>query len=274
MITGPREGAAAGRGRLRASHADREQVIDILKTAFPDGRLDKDELDARVGQTLAARTYVELATATAGIPAAPAQAPPCRAARPVSKEAVRWGLAAAGAMIPPAMFVTALYGAPALTPLAALAFLLLVIELPVVIIFVAITLAKQRNDRLRASGGHLPPLPGQAGRAVEAERTAAPALTRLPPGLAPAWPALTCGSTGPGGTGHAVADGVSRCRAVPGPRRVRPGPRRPRPERLPAALVPGGPDPTRWWKPAPPTPLATPHVLPGAAHVSPPDITN
>jgi hypothetical protein len=49
VITGPEEGAAAGRGRLRASHADREHVIDTFKTAFADGRLDKDELDVRVG---------------------------------------------------------------------------------------------------------------------------------------------------------------------------------------------------------------------------------
>jgi hypothetical protein len=34
VITGPEEGAAAGRSRLRASHADREHVIDTLKTAF------------------------------------------------------------------------------------------------------------------------------------------------------------------------------------------------------------------------------------------------
>ena len=33
MITGPEEGAAAGHGRMRASHADREHVIDTLKTA-------------------------------------------------------------------------------------------------------------------------------------------------------------------------------------------------------------------------------------------------
>ena len=102
-----------------------------------------------MGQALAARTYTELATATVGIPAAPAQAPPRRSARPpVNKEAVTRGLAAAGAMIPPAMFVTALYGAHALTPLALLALLafpLLFIELPVVIIFVAITLARQRQ---------------------------------------------------------------------------------------------------------------------------------
>jgi hypothetical protein len=171
VITGPDEGAA-GHGRLRASHADREQVIDTLKTAFADGRLDKDELDARVGQTLAARTYTELATATAGIPAAPAQAPPPRriARPPVNKETVKWGLAAAGAMIPPALFVTAAYGPHALTPLARLALPLLFIELPVVIIFVALTLARQRNDRSRASRGQLPSRSGQADRAVEAEQ--------------------------------------------------------------------------------------------------------
>ncbi len=149
MVTGPEEGTAAAHGRLRASHADREQVIDTLKTAFADRRLDKDELDARAGQALAARTYTELATATAGIPAAPAQAPPPRrpARPPVNKEAVTRSLAAAGAMIPPAMFVTALYGAHAL---ALLALPLLFIELPVVIIFMAITLARQRRDRSRA----------------------------------------------------------------------------------------------------------------------------
>jgi hypothetical protein len=152
-MTGPDEGAE-GRGRLRASHAEREHVIDTLKTAFADGRLDKDELDGRVGQTLAARTYAELATATAGIPAAPAPAlarrSPSLAARPaVNKEAVKWGLIATGAMIPPAMFVAALYGR--LTPLALLALPLLFLELPLVILFVVITLAKQRNDSSRAT---------------------------------------------------------------------------------------------------------------------------
>jgi len=134
-------------------------VIDTLKTAFADGRLDKDELDDRVGQTLAARTYAELATVTADIPAGPAQAAlPHRAARPpVNKEAVKWSLAAAGAMIPPAMFVTAAFGA--LTPLAFLAMPLLFIEMIVVIIFVIVTLANQRKDRSRASRGQLPPRP-------------------------------------------------------------------------------------------------------------------
>jgi hypothetical protein len=169
VITGP-DGGAAGHGLLRASHADREQVIDTLKTAFADGRLDKKELDRRVGGALAAWTYGELATASAGIPAAPAQAPPPgRPARPpVTKGAVKWSLCAAGAMIPPALFVTALFGAPTLAPLAFLALPLLFIELPVVIIFVAVTLAKQRNDRSRAPRGPRPPRSEQAGRAVEA----------------------------------------------------------------------------------------------------------
>jgi Domain of unknown function (DUF1707) len=62
---------AAGRGRMRASHADREQVIEALKDVFAHGRLNRDELDARAGQALAARTYAELAAATADIPPAP-----------------------------------------------------------------------------------------------------------------------------------------------------------------------------------------------------------
>jgi hypothetical protein len=61
--------APAHRGLLRASHVDREQVIDTLKAAFVQGRLDKDEFDARVGQAFASRTYAELAAVTADIPA-------------------------------------------------------------------------------------------------------------------------------------------------------------------------------------------------------------
>jgi hypothetical protein len=68
--------AAAGRGRLRASHADREHVLDVLKAAFVQGRLTKDELDMRVGQTFASRTYAELAALTADIPAGPIGAQP------------------------------------------------------------------------------------------------------------------------------------------------------------------------------------------------------
>ena len=111
MTTGPRDpmaAGAAGRGHLRASDADREQVLDILKAAFVQGRLVKDELDIRAGQTLSSRTYAELAAITADIPVAPIEPPqgPLRLVRtdtrkPVSKKAVAWSTCAV--VLPPAM---------------------------------------------------------------------------------------------------------------------------------------------------------------------------
>jgi hypothetical protein len=55
-------------GRLRASDADREQVIGVLKAAFAQGRLTKGELDARVGHTFTSQTCADLAALTADIP--------------------------------------------------------------------------------------------------------------------------------------------------------------------------------------------------------------
>jgi len=60
-------GAAAGRGGFRASHADRDRVIGLLKAAFVQGRLTKDELDERLGQALAARSHADLAALTADL---------------------------------------------------------------------------------------------------------------------------------------------------------------------------------------------------------------
>lgn len=70
MTPGPGDQAGAGpagRGRLRASHADRDQVIGVLKAGFVQGVLTKDEFDARVAQTFTSRTYAELAAVTADI---------------------------------------------------------------------------------------------------------------------------------------------------------------------------------------------------------------
>ena len=72
---------AEGWGHLRASNADRERVVGVLKAAFVEGRLAKDEFDLRVGQTFAARTYAELAVLTADLPAAPTAAKAPRPAR-------------------------------------------------------------------------------------------------------------------------------------------------------------------------------------------------
>jgi hypothetical protein len=68
--------AGDGHGRLRASDADRERVIGTLKAAYVYGLVTKEEFDARVGQTFAARTHAELAVITGDIPAGLAPAPP------------------------------------------------------------------------------------------------------------------------------------------------------------------------------------------------------
>ncbi len=106
MITGDdKTVAAAGRGHLRASDADREQTIDTLKAAFVQGRLTKDEFDARVGQTLASRTYAELATVTVGLHAEPARAQPSRQpSRRRPGNAARWG---ASGLVTPAFLAAA-----------------------------------------------------------------------------------------------------------------------------------------------------------------------
>jgi len=97
-MTGPQDPAAAGRDRLRAGHADREQVVETLKDAFVQGRLTRDELDARAGRALSARTCADLAALTADIPPAPvatAAGPACPPAparrRPLARAAARSG---------------------------------------------------------------------------------------------------------------------------------------------------------------------------------------
>ena len=49
-------------------------MIETLKVAFVQGLLAKDEFDLRVNQTLASRTYAELAAVTADLPVEPTSA--------------------------------------------------------------------------------------------------------------------------------------------------------------------------------------------------------
>ncbi|WP_435108658.1 DUF1707 SHOCT-like domain-containing protein [Nocardiopsis synnemataformans] len=53
---------------LRASHDDREAVVEQLRDAAAEGRIDLDELDARLEQALNSRTHAELAVLTADLP--------------------------------------------------------------------------------------------------------------------------------------------------------------------------------------------------------------
>jgi Domain of unknown function (DUF1707) len=89
VMAGPGDEIAAGaggRGHLRASHADREQVIGTLKAAFVQGMLAKGEFDLRVSQALAARTHADLAALTADLPAGLAAAKPPQPARAPGKQ--------------------------------------------------------------------------------------------------------------------------------------------------------------------------------------------
>jgi hypothetical protein len=83
MVTGPGDAlaATAGRGRLRVSHAEREQVIDTLKTTFAAGRLAKEEFDLRLSQAFVSRTYADLAAVTAGLTPEPTAVQPPRTAQ-------------------------------------------------------------------------------------------------------------------------------------------------------------------------------------------------
>ena len=59
-----------GRGALRVSHEDRDQVAEALRVAAGDGRLSSDELDERLERALTARTYDDLAVLVADLPPA------------------------------------------------------------------------------------------------------------------------------------------------------------------------------------------------------------
>ena len=56
---------------LRASDADRDRVIELLRAAVADGRLDQAEFDERLDAALAARTIEALTPLTADLIAAP-----------------------------------------------------------------------------------------------------------------------------------------------------------------------------------------------------------
>jgi len=58
-----------GYGQMRASTADRESAIEILKTGFTEGRLTQEEYEERLGQAYDSRTYDDLTAITWDLPA-------------------------------------------------------------------------------------------------------------------------------------------------------------------------------------------------------------
>jgi Domain of unknown function (DUF1707) len=87
----PRDGAPMADqlgtiGQLRASHQDRDRVVEVLRVAAGDGRLTAEELDQRLEAALTARTYADLAVLTTDLPAASTPVPQARVADLEPKE--------------------------------------------------------------------------------------------------------------------------------------------------------------------------------------------
>jgi hypothetical protein len=121
VVSGPWDPTRAGvpgRGRFLASDADRERVVDALKSAFVQGLLTRDELAVRTGHALQARTYGQLAAVSAGLNPAAGKPEPRRpeprnpgartiqapGRRRVSKKVVAWS--ACAIVLPPALVAT------------------------------------------------------------------------------------------------------------------------------------------------------------------------
>jgi hypothetical protein len=145
-----------GHGHLRASHADRERAIDVLKAAFAEGRLNQEEYTDRVGLAHASRTYDDLGALVADLPVgpfgtlAPAPGPLAPAPAPVP------------APVPPARL--RLPPRTSMTPLviAALIAGIMVptIAIPVLAVVACVTLARsgparERRIRLAVAGAVL-----------------------------------------------------------------------------------------------------------------------
>jgi hypothetical protein len=217
VITGPEDRAAADRSHIRAAHADREHVIDLVKAAFVQGRLTKDELDARTGQALIARTYAELGALTADIPAGPpAVRPPRQSARPQNRPKRThpvWNAAIGSTSCLTVAFFAFCYGASLddhYTPWFLLLTLLALLAVPCIIAQAVASSVKQRRSRRQ-----LPPRPGQGGQAPEVHRHG---ITGQDPSLLGARTDQTCADL----RAHQPRQDRPRGQGLPVPRGARP----------------------------------------------------
>jgi hypothetical protein len=158
---------ARGGGRFRASHADREQVIDTLKAAFVRGMLGKDEFDLRVSYALVSGTYAELELLTADLAAglAAAQPPvPDRARR--GQPVLRPGQAAAVATAMYAGVWVYAFSDNGNNRGAFAAFFLGALVYMAMLAVVAAAAVENRRDKRSAAQGRKGQLPGAGGLAI------------------------------------------------------------------------------------------------------------
>lgn len=78
-------------GDMRVSHADRDQVVEILRGAAVDGRLTTEELGERVQTARSARTISDLARLTRDLPVSPHPTDSSTRSKDVVEINQRWG---------------------------------------------------------------------------------------------------------------------------------------------------------------------------------------
>ena len=212
-----------GRGHLRASHADREQVIETLKAAFVHGRLAKDEFDLRVGQTFAARTYAELAAVTADLPAGLTTARPPAPARPQGGQPVARPstVLASATAVYAGVWAYVLFLSPdgGDNPVTASLILAGGWTYLIILLMCLWRMAALRREKRSGWQPPRPPAPGAGGQAAQRRPSAGPGRP-LPPGQhghehtteavrrrlpGPAWPVRGRRGQGAPGAGTATA---------------------------------------------------------------------
>ena len=195
-MTAPQDPAAAGGDRLRAAHADREQVIEALKDAFVQGRLTRDELDTRAGRALATPTYADLASLTADIPADPAAAGPARPSAPARRRPLARAAAGSASCLVIA-FAGVLAGAKLDDPRHPSPFqgwIPVFLSVAVAAIFAAgliLVIGVTNSVEHRRSRRQLPPRPGPGGHVLEGGHRGGTGDDPVPPSRAPTRPAPT-----------------------------------------------------------------------------------
>ena len=186
MTAGREDETAGALGQLRSSHADREQAVDVLKAAFVQGRLTKDEFDLRVGRVFASRTYADLDALTADLPdeGTSAQPSPEHARKPGRmlsfKTAARVGaVGASPSMASAAVVLVQSSAVPAVAGVLLVGLTGLVVAGLLATLLMLLSWVVRRSQRGSAQG---PP----SGPAGLASRRQAPAR-QLPPARSDPW---------------------------------------------------------------------------------------
>ena len=89
----PRSASSAGRrrpprdadARLRISHAERNEIADVLSKHYAEGRLDTNEFEERVGRVMNAKTRGDVAGVLDDLPGLGSPTPPPRRRRPLGQ---------------------------------------------------------------------------------------------------------------------------------------------------------------------------------------------